>query len=552
MANPFNFDSSLRWPFGSALRGVVLLWSAALLPGCQGGGDPDDAQGGVDEPQPERPEPSAEDELPDGPDDPDGEPGKDDGDDEPGDDDDGDDGPGEPDEPGYDGPRTAFVHLFEWSWDDVARECEQVLGPAGFAAVQVSPPSEHKMLSDHPWWVRYQPVSYALESRSGTAEQFEQMVQRCADAGVGIYVDAVINHMAVGNGEPGWNGTVYSSYDYPGLYGDQDFHDCRHGIDWSSQWEIQHCELVGLPDLDTGSGYVQGQLIGYLTGLSELGVAGFRIDAAKHIAAEELSAILEPLPESSYVFQEVIADGVISTQMYAGMGDVTEMAYSRMIDEVFSGGQLAWLDDFGSAWGLMPSEQAVVFVDNHDSQRGHGGAAGHLSHQRPELYRLANVFMLAWPYGYPKVMSSYAFGDGDQGPPVDGSGRVLSVEDGSGACVGGWICEHRWPAILAMVEFRNRTDGAPVTHWWDDGDQLIAFGRDGRGFVVINRHDGLVGSQWLDTGMAPGSYCDVVSGGVLEDGLGCEGKIVVVEEDGRALVEVDALDAVAIHEGSAV
>ena len=32
----------------------------------------------------------------------------------------------------------ALVHLFEWPWDAVARECEEVLGPKGFCGVQVS------------------------------------------------------------------------------------------------------------------------------------------------------------------------------------------------------------------------------------------------------------------------------------------------------------------------------------------------------------------------------------------------------------------------------
>ena len=40
-----------------------------------------------------------------------------------------------------------FVHLFEWRWADIARECEQFLGPAGYAAVQISPPSEHAVLA---------------------------------------------------------------------------------------------------------------------------------------------------------------------------------------------------------------------------------------------------------------------------------------------------------------------------------------------------------------------------------------------------------------------
>jgi len=33
-------------------------------------------------------------------------------------------------------PKRVIVHLLEWRWDDVSAECEAVLGPAGFAAVQ--------------------------------------------------------------------------------------------------------------------------------------------------------------------------------------------------------------------------------------------------------------------------------------------------------------------------------------------------------------------------------------------------------------------------------
>lgn len=74
-----------------------------------------------------------------------------------------------------------FVHLFEWQWEDVAQECENWLGPKGFKAVQVSPPQEH--IQGDAWWTRYQPVSYQLESRSGSSEAFADMVQRCNAAG---------------------------------------------------------------------------------------------------------------------------------------------------------------------------------------------------------------------------------------------------------------------------------------------------------------------------------------------------------------------------------
>ena len=56
--------------------------------------------------------------------------------------------------------QTTFVHLFEWQWDAIASECENHLGPKGYAAVQVSPPQ--KSVSGSQWWTRYQPVSYAI------------------------------------------------------------------------------------------------------------------------------------------------------------------------------------------------------------------------------------------------------------------------------------------------------------------------------------------------------------------------------------------------------
>ena len=33
--------------------------------------------------------------------------------------------------------RQVIVHLFEWQWNDIAAECEDYLGPAGYCGVQV-------------------------------------------------------------------------------------------------------------------------------------------------------------------------------------------------------------------------------------------------------------------------------------------------------------------------------------------------------------------------------------------------------------------------------
>jgi alpha-amylase len=445
----------------------------------------------------------------------------------------------------WDGPRTAFVHLFEWPWASIAHECEHVLGPGGFAAVQVSPPQEYPAdVAGLPWWDRYQPVSYAIAGRSGDEAAFADMVARCSAVGVEVWVDAVVNHMAWQHQGVGIAGTQYDEYAYADLYQDAHFHGCRMSVaDWSDRTEVQTCELFGLPDLDTAQPYVQEAIAGWLTGLVDLGVGGFRVDAAKHVASAELEAIFDLVVGEPYVFGEVIADQTIAADEYFGVGDVTEFAYGHTLADVFRTGDLAWLADLGEPWGFIASERAVVFLDNHDTQR-----ADALTFAEPELYRLGLTFMLAWPYGRPSVMSSYAFDDIDERPPVGGDGLVVPVHDGDGACTQPWVCEHRWPHAAQMVEFRNRCAEAPLAHWWDDGADRIAFAREGCGFVAIARDPAAPLDQTLDTGLPQGTYCDVLSGRI--DGDRCLGTVIEVAADGTASLDVPPLTAVAIHVGS--
>ena len=452
-------------------------------------------------------------------------------------------------------PRT-LVHLFEWPWPDVALECERVLGPAGIDGVQVSPPNEHRLVPGRPWWERYQPVSYRLDSRGGDRAAFADMVRRCGDAGVGVYVDAVINHMTgprFGH-DPLWGtgsaGSTFDYYRYPD-YGPEHFHPCREdiGSDYGSRDRVQGCNLVGLADLDTGAEPVRERIAGYLNDLSDLGVAGFRIDAAKHMAAEDIAAILARLDGDPLIYQEVIESPgeAVQGHEYFQNGLVTEFDFGRKLGEFFGNANLAALWSFGSTWAeLMPSDRALVFVDNHDNQRGHGGGGGVLTHKDDRLYTLANVFMLAWPYGTPRLMSSYPFEHGDQGPPdTDGATLPVYLDGGGDRCGEAWVCEHRRGPVLRMVGFRAATREAPtVEHWWDNGGNQIAFGRGDRGFVVINRSERTLNQQ-LQTGLAPGDYCNLWSGGLAGDA--CEGGVIHVAADGSARFDVSPMAAAMIH-----
>jgi alpha-amylase len=432
-------------------------------------------------------------------------------------------------------PRTAFVHLFEWDWPRVARECEEFLGPAGYAAVQVSPPQEH--VEGPQWWTRYQPVSYQLVSRGGSREQFADAVARCRAVDVEIYVDAVINHMTGVYAGRGVAGTEFGEYEYPGLYAYDDFHHCDRNdgddiVDFDDLYEVQHCELVNLADLDTASESVRTKLAGFLNDLLATGVAGFRIDAAKHMPPGDIAAVLDKLDKDAFVFQEVIyhGSGPIAGSDYLMNGSVTEFQYSPLLEQAFVEGNIGAVRDLGSGETFLPSNDAVVFVDNHDTQRGHWGEA--FNYRTGDRYILANVFMLAYPYGYPKVMSSYEFDDKEAGPPA-------APADSN--CGEGWVCEHRNPAIAGMVGFRNLTHGEPATNWQEHGESAVSFGRGDRGHVVLNAGDEPI-SVSVKTNLPPGDYCNILA---EAEPSACDP--VTVSESGTFEASVEGVGAIAIH-----
>mmetsp|Transcript_32666 Transcript_32666/g.78520 ORF Transcript_32666/g.78520 Transcript_32666/m.78520 type:complete len:464 (+) Transcript_32666:41-1432(+) len=431
---------------------------------------------------------------------------------------------------------TAFVHLFEWSWPDVANECEKVLGPKGYDAVQVSPPMEH--ITGDQWWTRYQPVSYKLISRSGDEAAFEDMVKRCNSAGVRVVVDAVINHMASGGGT-GIAGSTFGNRAFPAAeYTQDNFHhnggdessNCAV-TDYTSKNNVQLCDLSGLTDLCTGCDDTKNKLIAYLKNLKSKGSnIGFRIDAAKHQDSGELGSVLSGAG-STWNFQEVISGSgeAVTPEMYLNNGHVSEFNFARQLAPNFKDeNKLCYLDSFGPSWGFIDSSKAVTFMDNHDTQRGEAV----LTYKDGDVYYLANVFMLATQYGYPKVMSSYAFDSHDQGPPS------YPVN-----CGNDWICEHRRPEVANMVAWRKTAGDSAMKNFVKDGCNHIGFSR-GSAYVALNRDGSGSWQTTVQTGMPAGTYCDVAQS---DDPSSCPK--VTVDSSGQASITVSGLKAVAFHTG---
>jgi len=324
------------------------------------------------------------------------------------------------------GHDLVMVQLFEWSWSDVGRECVEHLGPAGYDVVGVSPAQEH--VAGDKWFDRYQPVSDKLETRSGSRDEFIQMVRTCKQAGVEVMLDVILNHMASTHIQTpnsakgktcgrdretetetkakclGFAGTEYGErrFNMSGNgelnFWPEEFHHYPGNLEANCHlppWtDNRHtCDLNGLPDLDQEQLRVRHKLQRFLLDIFEIGITYLRVDAAAHIYPSSLGKLLEPFPWD-YNLLEVYPAPLKEWQTkeyLLAIGSLTDFAYgARVAGRVFD-----YYDTSNEAWqsnadrfknllymtdsepdcddyqceSPCPRHKATIFLDNHDQQR---------------------------------------------------------------------------------------------------------------------------------------------------------------------------------------
>ena len=441
--------------------------------------------------------------------------------------------------------KGVIVTAFQQNWRSIAKECKETYGPEGVKYVQVSPPEDH--IKGKAWWTSYQPVSYNLNSKLGTEAEFKNMITTCKAAKVGIIVDAVINHMTGADNKDtvGVGGSKYdaANQSYPDAgYTKDDFHQIDKDIyTYSDAQVVWNYRLVGLLDLDTSKPHVQQTLGNYFAKLLKMGVAGFRVDAVKHVAPNEMKAIKKAAsdasgvkPENIWWMQETIGDsnGAKENQpdKYVGTGEVDEFEYSYRLRNYFSGSidNLKHITD-----GLIPNKSAAIFVTNWDTERDN--ATSVLTYKDGKLYELANAFMLAYPYGTPNIYSGYKFSERDEGAP---GATETSVPDASCGKDSKWQCTQRWTSIRGMIGFYNAVKGTKVTKWQDDESNNIAFSRGNKGFFAINNDDKQNDVSY-NTDLPDGEYCNVYAS------KNCEKTVTV--SGGKVETTIPSHSAVALH-----
>lgn len=172
-----------------------------------------------------------------------------------------------------------ILNLFNVNLDYI-KDNMSLIKSQGFDAVQISPVQKTKHDESHEWWMLYQPISFTIGNRLGSEKDLENLCIEASKNNVVVVSDAVINHLA---GADDGSLNTYKDDDEDLVKDKTAWKERRNINDWNNRWEVTHL-CMGLPGLNPDNDIVREKVIDMLNHEIDLGVSGFRFDAAKSIA----------------------------------------------------------------------------------------------------------------------------------------------------------------------------------------------------------------------------------------------------------------------------
>lgn len=394
------------------------------------------------------------------------------------------------------------LHAFDWPYALIASRAEEIVR-AGYKYVLVSPPMKSKKSeSGTQWWQRYQPQDYrVIDNQLGNTTDFKQMIAALKASGVGVYVDVVFNHMANESSirrdlqyPSGDDLTLYKTnqeyFEQQKLFGDlteplfdhDDFVEAFGIKDWQDKWQVQNGRITGGPS-DPGlptlrvCDHVVEQQRSYLKVLKQLGVKGFRIDAAKHMTLEHLQRVWTPeICQDVHIFGEIITNGGANKPEYdlflepflahTKFGAYDFPLFQVTFDALQPGGSLKELVDphcFGQA---LSQQRAITFAITHDIPNNDVFSNLVLDE---DLEWLAYSYILGRDGGVPLIYSD-----------LDTSG----IKNKQG--LPRWLDAWNDSKMIAAIGFHNQVHGLAMKIV-EASEDLLVFRRGEKGVVIINK-----------------------------------------------------------------
>jgi len=397
-----------------------------------------------------------------------------------------------------------ILHAFNWQYSKVTERADEI-AQIGYKKVLVSPAYKS---TGNEWWARYQPQDLRLiDNPLGNTADFKLMVKTLKAKGVDVYADIVFNHMANESYKrtdlnyPGdellsqYNNNL-SYFNSLKLFGDlssnyieeTDFHSAGCITDWGNAGHVQYWRLcggngdTGLPDLDPNNKIVEQQK-SYLKALKQIGVTGFRVDAAKHMSNYHINAVFTAeIKNNMHIFGEIITssgsgDGSYDNFLAPYLNQTDHGAYdfplfASLRNAFGMGGSMNLLVDPIAYGQALPKNRAITFSITHDIPTNDGFRYQILD---PVDEVLANAYILGRDGGVPMMYS-------DHNESNDNNR---------------WLDLYKRADIKAMVKFHNQVKQHTM-QVIAYNDCMILFKRDHAGVVGINKCN--AGQDvWVDT-----------------------------------------------------
>lgn len=295
---------------------------------------------------------------------------------------------------------------------------------------------------------------YAIDKSFGTEDDLRELISLCHERNVKIILDLPINHTSIKNT---WYALFAAarqnkdvSSEYYDLYScsDSASSDGRIFSKISGTEEYYECNFsADMPELDFSNGSVVEKMKQVAEYYLDMGVDGFRFDAAKYIFLGEEKRNVEfwndyigYLREKNsdiFTVAEVWAHDSITEPYFTATNcfDFTMSQLSGQVATTAKGGDVnsytAYIEQYLSGIRAQNSDAMMIpFVANHDMDR----AAGFLTVASGEMKMAANLYLLA--PGAPFIYYGEEIGmKGSRGSANTDANRRLAMLWGDGDTV---------------------------------------------------------------------------------------------------------------------
>ena len=421
----------------------------------------------------------------------------------------------------------AILHAWMWSFNTITEHMDEI-AEAGYTSIQTEPMSKIKVNDANGkkftenWYYVYQPTNTSIGNFVvGSEDDLKAMTVAAHAHGIRIIVDVVANHFTADWNaiDSDWQNSEYfhARNSCSGSGGDN--------IDYSNRWQVTHCHLLGLWDLNTANPEVANRMHDFLKTAVNDGVDGFRFDAGKHVelpnefdGSQYWTTILQN--GSQYQYGEVLqGDSGLDYKAYAnlyakygeGGGGATASDYGKTIRSALWSKNLNAGNLMSLRNGGVNDDQLVTWVESHDNYANSDKESTYLTNDQ---IRFGWAVVGARAGGAPLFFNRPKASGGNQPQFAEASQLGDAGDD-------------MWKdtAVAAVNHFRNAMDGEAeylrncgseqnnnsclmVERYKTDNNA----GNDGVSIANMGGDQNLTGTP---TKLDDGTYTDQVNGGTI-------------------------------------